>query len=338
MDRSPLTGSRRDSFTLLREFTRWRIALVMNIAGLTMMVALGAINLREGRMDSVRLAVMVFAVLAVCLVMLLKLPKGLGGRIYFWLTVAILVYLPFFGAQQGRTFHYWAYVLPPTLFFLMRPLPALACMALFGVYSCALLRPFMPTIDLARFGMSYGLLVAYLYTYALLEERAAAMLRYLSDRDPLTNCLNRRNLNETLAETESAAADAATCALLLIDIDHFKAINDQKGHLVGDRAITQVAAVLGRVLESGAALYRYGGEEFAVMLPGADAATGRELGERLRAAVEAADFAGLKITVSVGVAQWRARHGSAAAALDAADRALYAAKRGGRNRVEVSAP
>jgi len=78
---------------------------------------------------------------------------------------------------EGRTFHYWAYVLPPTLFFLMRPLPALACMALFGVYAYALLAPFMPAIELARFAMSYALLVAYLYTYALLEERAAAKPR-----------------------------------------------------------------------------------------------------------------------------------------------------------------
>ena len=335
MQAQPPPGNRRDSFTLLRETTRWRIALVMCCSGLTMMVVLGFINWREGRIDSVRLAISVFVALAICLAMLLTLPRGLGGKIYFWLTVAILAYLPFFGSQQGRTFHYWAYVLPPTLFFLMRPLPAVICMALFGAYSVALVMPFMEHIDVARFGMSYGLLVAYLYTYALLEERAASMLRYLSDRDPLTNCLNRRTLNETLATIE-ATAGGDGCALLLIDIDHFKAINDQKGHLVGDRAITQVAALLGRQLDDGAALYRYGGEEFAVMLPGADAAAGATIAERLRAAIANADFGDLKITVSIGVAPWRAGAGTTAAALGAADEALYAAKRAGRNRVEVA--
>jgi diguanylate cyclase (GGDEF)-like protein len=170
-----------------------------------------------------------------------------------------------------------------------------------------------------------------MYTFALLEDKAAAMLRYHSERDALTNCLNRRTFNETLN-----ALDQGDGALLLIDIDRFKAINDAHGHLVGDRVITQVAATLGSQLDPGMGLYRYGGEEFAVMLRGMDEARALHLAERLRNAVETTPCAGLQVTISVGVAAWAAA-GEGIAALDAADGALYAAKRGGRNRVHVAA-
>jgi diguanylate cyclase (GGDEF)-like protein len=190
--------------------------------------------------------------------------------------------------------------------------------------------PITPAIDVARIGASYLLLVGFTYTYAQLEERAAAMLRYHSDHDALTNCLNRRTFNEQLQKIETAGE---CCALLLMDIDHFKAINDQHGHLVGDRVITQVAAVLGRVLDADALLFRYGGEEFAVVLPGSDERTAASLAERLRHAVEQGDFGEVAVTISVGVAAWKPHESTMAQALDAADHGLYAAKRGGRNRV-----
>ena len=100
--------TRHDSFIALRDRTRWRIAVVLCVIGLVTMAALWIMNMRGGRNDSVRLAEVVFVVLALCLGMLLWLPKELGGRIYFWLSVAILAYLPWFGYQHGRTFHYWA--------------------------------------------------------------------------------------------------------------------------------------------------------------------------------------------------------------------------------------
>jgi diguanylate cyclase (GGDEF)-like protein len=328
------TATHRDSFTTLRERTRWRIAVVLCVFGLLTMVALGVLNARDGRQDSVRLAIAVFVVLAACLAMLLRLPKAIGGRVYFWLSVAILAYLPYFGWQQGRTFHYWAYVLPPVLFFVMRPKPALVAMIAFGVYAAAMVVPFTPATDVGRFLLSYLLLVGFMYTYALLEERAAAMLRHFSAHDPLTNCFNRRTFNETLAEIEASTGRGEPCAVLLIDIDHFKAINDRLGHLVGDRVITQTAALLGRGLAPGVRLYRYGGEEFAILAPGLHEDQAVALGERLRRAVEAADFEHTRVTVSVGVAQWTGGGGALATALAAADDALYAAKRGGRNRVE----
>jgi diguanylate cyclase (GGDEF)-like protein len=158
-----------------------------------------------------------------------------------------------------------------------------------------------------------------MYTYAQLEERAAAMLRYHSDHDALTNCLNRRTFNERLQQLEKAGGTG--CGFLLMDIDHFKAINDRHGHLVG------------RVLDADSMLFRYGGEEFAAIIPDTDERSARRFAESLRAAVETGDFGDVAVTVSLGVAVWTPGQTSMSAVLDAADRALYAAKRGGRNRV-----
>ncbi|HET9484919.1 MAG TPA: GGDEF domain-containing protein, partial [Xanthomonadales bacterium] len=191
----------------------------------------------------------------------------------------------------------------------------------------------LPAIEVVRFGAGYGLLVCFMYTYALLQERAGAMLRYHSDHDALSNCLNRRTFNEALDQVARRRGADARCTFLLIDIDHFKSINDQHGHLVGDRVITQVAATLGRELDPGTPLFRYGGEEFAVMLIDAGEPDGVALAERLRGAVAGTDFQGISVTVSVGVAEWRAPLGTLDAALGRADVALYAAKRAGRNRV-----
>jgi diguanylate cyclase (GGDEF)-like protein len=187
-------------------------------------------------------------------------------------------------------------------------------------------------IEVIRFASGYGLLVCFMFTYALLQERAAAMLRFHSDHDALTNCLNRRTFNEALDELQQRGGSAA---FALIDIDHFKSINDQHGHLIGDRAITEVAARLGQELDGSTALYRYGGEEFALLLEGATLARARELAERLRHAVAATPLAGLSLTVSIGVAEWAGRPAPIAEALARADMALYQAKRNGRNCVEV---
>src|SRR5207342_3234563 len=153
---------------------------------------------------------------------------------------------------------HWAYIFPPLLVFLIPASRALVGMVLYGVYVTLVTIPLLPLIDVVRFASGYGLLVCFIYTYALLEERAAAMLRYHSDHDALTNCLNRRIFNERLQQL--AERPGAGCAFVLLDIDRFKAINDQHGHLVGDRVITHVAATMGRHLDAATALFRYGGE------------------------------------------------------------------------------
>jgi diguanylate cyclase (GGDEF)-like protein len=133
----------------------------------------------------------------------------------------------------------------------------------------------------------------------------------------------------------------------MADIDHFKRINDEWGHAVGDQAIQRFAAILRQYIRPGDLLGRYGGEEFCLVLPGADLQRGRELAEQLRAAVAANQGRGLgpgaalQMSASFGVAQQPVPSGAGtavphlAALIDRADRAMYRAKQQGRNRVVV---
>jgi diguanylate cyclase (GGDEF)-like protein len=158
----------------------------------------------------------------------------------------------------------------------------------------------------------------------------------LALRDPLTGLANRRRLDHDLAT--SAVAEEQV-AFLMIDIDHFKAFNDAHGHQRGDDLLRIVAGAIAGAVRDGDVVYRYGGEEFSVLLPGADTPTAAGVGERVRAAVIVAT-AGMihPTTVSVGVAAQVAPV-TPALLVERADAALYAAKQAGRDRVALaSAP
>lgn len=155
--------------------------------------------------------------------------------------------------------------------------------------------------------------------------------------DALTGLPNRRHgLDYLAAEWGFARANNFPLACLMLDIDHFKRINDTQGHPAGDAVLRQLATLLKGLSRVEDMLFRYGGEEFALILPGTDLATGLRIAERMRAQVEAAIFRydgpELRISVSLGLATGERRE-SAEALLKAADEALYEAKQGGRNRV-----
>src|SRR6185312_5330262 len=114
------------------------------------------------------------------------------------------------------------------------------------------------------------------------EHRARSELAYLAEHDPLTGIANRRRITARLAE---CVAEEAGATLLLIDIDHFKDINDLRGHAVGDRVIRRIAATVSANLGEGALLGRLGGDEFAAVLAACDPEGGLALGERLCDAV-----------------------------------------------------
>lgn len=174
-----------------------------------------------------------------------------------------------------------------------------------------------------------------------IEERE--MLHELARIDALTGLDNRRQFDDTLLrEWRRAVRTDEGLAILLIDIDHFKRINDTYGHPTGDLYLREVAQTLARcATRASDVIARYGGEEFAVVLPGASLEQARRIAQRMRAEVEelrlatpAADGA---VTVSVGIgAVERIASTDPAPLLRAADQALYEAKRGGRNRVAWS--
>lgn len=165
-----------------------------------------------------------------------------------------------------------------------------------------------------------------------------------AQRDGLTGLANRRRFDQALSEAWSNSRERhAPLALLMIDIDHFKAYNDGYGHLAGDQCLRDVAIALTEAVDvPNALLARYGGEEFAVVLPSIRRDAAVALGEHLRAAIEACTLphacsSSGRVTLSVGIAVADARNDSAPAELIArADAALYAAKRQGRNRVVLS--
>ncbi|AKS43184.1 diguanylate cyclase [Wenzhouxiangella marina] len=160
-------------------------------------------------------------------------------------------------------------------------------------------------------------------------------------RDELTGLHNRRHLMAGLDDELARRRQRmdSPLSLAILDVDHFKAINDRAGHLVGDEVLRQLARLLEGAVRETDLLARIGGEEFAVLMPDSGLAPARSICERLRSAVERAEFAvaagsGIgTVTVSIGLAEWGAGMNEASDLLRAADAELYRAKREGRNRV-----
>jgi len=167
-------------------------------------------------------------------------------------------------------------------------------------------------------------------------------LEELAHTDPLTKSLNRRALGERLgAEMERVRRYSTTMSLLLIDLDHFKQINDNHGHLAGDDVLMEVAAMLQRVVRAVDIVARYGGEEFVVVLPETGAPGAEAFAERLRELIEGHQFVSsrgraIRLTTSIGVSSFPGFGVESVEDLLAnADQALYRAKSDGRNRVRV---
>ena len=168
-----------------------------------------------------------------------------------------------------------------------------------------------------------------------------ARLRRLSVTDPLTEAYNREFLQQRLPPAvEQADRRGEPLAVAMIDIDHFKEVNDRFGHAVGDRVLAEVAGRLRAAIRAGDLLVRYGGEEFLVLLPGSDASKAAEIAERMRLKMESDpilhDGAAIEVRISVGVAEHRRNADTPDQLVRRADTALYAAKGRGRNRVEVA--
>lgn len=155
--------------------------------------------------------------------------------------------------------------------------------------------------------------------------------------DPLTGAYNRRYFDARAAEAiETTRRRAAAASLLMIDIDHFKRLNDQFGHAAGDSVLKALVATMGYRLRKLDLVFRIGGEEFVVLLPDTREAEARAVAEELRAAVERARLhPRAQVTVSIGVAGLHADE-TPEAWLKQADQALYAAKHAGRNRVAAA--
>ena len=193
------------------------------------------------------------------------------------------------------------------------------------------------------------LLVVYPIAIGLTTYRLARRVRsqnqtlaMLSSIDGLTGLLNRAHWEAAVAaEFQRCRRIGHASALVMLDIDHFKAINDRYGHPVGDAVIREMAWALRSAVRLHDVPGRYGGEEFGVVLPGTDVAGAELLAERIRTRIEAMVLEpkkGVRATVSLGVAAFDARDADQTDWISRADRALYAAKNSGRNRSARDAP
>ena len=191
---------------------------------------------------------------------------------------------------------------------------------------------------------SLPLLIIYPIAVGITAHRLARQVRRqnvtlaaLSSIDGLSGLLNRMHWEKAVAgEFERCRRGGHQSAVMMIDIDHFKAINDGHGHPAGDEVIRKVAQILRGTLRMYDVSARYGGEEFGVVLPGTDAEGSKVIAERIRHRVESSVLDarhGIRATISIGIASFVPGDADHAAWIARADQALYQAKAGGRNRV-----
>jgi diguanylate cyclase (GGDEF)-like protein len=189
-------------------------------------------------------------------------------------------------------------------------------------------------VRLELFRQSFGL--------ALNNALAHDRLQRLAALDPLTGVYNRRfGLGRLHEEFERAIRSSAPLGLLMLDIDHFKSVNDTYGHQVGDRILKSVASITRSILREGDILVRYGGEEFLAILPAASSEDLRLIGERIRRSTEeSAHPEGqqtIRVTISIGGAAFPNQNvEKESSLLQSADDSLYKAKETGRNQVVIA--
>lgn len=197
-------------------------------------------------------------------------------------------------------------------------------------------------------GACFVLLATTLSLQTALDVMRISLLERDAATDALTGVFNRRYMDRRLSEeAASARRYGLPLAVLMLDIDHFKQINDRHGHQAGDHVLASLAIRVAGVLRQGDVLTRYGGEEFLIIAPHTPLAGASEVAERVRKCVESAEFSlsdepggkgGIRVTVSIGVASSGDGRVDAQTLVQAADANLYRAKQEGRNRVIAGVP
>ena len=237
--------------------------------------------------------------------------------------------------QFGPLGHYWFFPAIVAGFFVVRAREAL-WLSGFGLVAHVLLATrYSVNTELATFAATSVLVCVFIYAFATRLRRANRRLYIDSTVDSLTGAGNRRLLDDVLAELPEGTPQNEF-SLLMLDIDHFKSVNDQYGHTIGDLCLNRLAHMLMNDLTPPQRLFRYGGEEFVVLVQG-DPSSALVLAEKLRSDTERTQLIReATITLSIGIAT-RRPHESVHAWMRRADGALYEAKQQGRNICRVSA-
>ena len=232
---------------------------------------------------------------------------------------------------------FWAYPALMAVFYLIKPRAAI-------FFALALVAALLPRLLQSDDGFQTTTILvtiivmsAFAYAFSVVTNQQRNLLIRLATKDPLTGAGNRRALENKLTDVVAAfRRNKQPASLVILDLDHFKAVNDAHGHAAGDqilRSVTDIVNLRIRVTDS---LYRIGGEEFVIVIDGQDIDGASHLAEQLRTIVEANELVpDQSVTISLGVAQLREGE-SANDWLHRADEALYQAKREGRNVTSVA--
>ncbi len=232
---------------------------------------------------------------------------------------------------------YWAYPALMAVFYLVRPRTAVF-LAL--IIIAALIPAFLGREDsheTTTVLITIVVMSAFAFAFSIITNRQRDQLLALATKDPLTGAGNRRRLDSKLAEIVAThARTGEPASLLMLDLDHFKLVNDKYGHAVGDQILKRITEIVNLRIRVTDSLYRIGGEEFVVIVDGQDLERAAHLAEQLRTLVEANELVpDHSVTLSVGVAELRSDE-SAKDWLLRADEALYCAKDAGRNATSLA--
>ena len=255
----------------------------------------------------------------------------LKGRLFPLLAVICAAYSTSINGHAGL---YWAYPAASALFFLLPLREAIASNTIFITLMAVVSFVKFPEADFWRITFSLGLTCLFSMIFAWLVGKLQTELTRLATTDPLTGCLNRSQLADILnSQIQMRERYERVSSLILLDLDYFKAINDQWGHLAGDNVLKEMAARMRKRLRENDQLFRIGGEEFMIVLPETRQKDAHSLAHQLLASISARPFLDdIKVTASASVAEV-SQGETWSVWLNRADQALYKAKARGRNQV-----
>ncbi len=232
---------------------------------------------------------------------------------------------------------YWIYPTLMAVFYLLRPPQAIALTlatvaALVPILSSNSDPQTVATIVVTIFVMS-----SFAFAFSLISNRQRQQLERLATKDPLTGAGNRRHMDSSLGDVVNGHnRNGVSASIVLLDLDHFKKVNDVHGHAVGDQILKRITEIVNSRIRITDSLYRIGGEEFVIVLEGQNIQRAGHLGEELRSMVETSQLVpNQTVTISLGVAELK-NDESADQWLQRADEALYRAKRAGRNAIDLA--
>lgn len=235
-------------------------------------------------------------------------------------------------AINGHAGLYWAYPAAAAVFFLLPLRPATVCNILFVTSLSAISFRRFPEADFWRITFSLGLTCVFSMVFAWLVGRLKEELIQIATTDPLTGCLNRTQLADILNnQIQMRERYERVSSIVLLDLDHFKSINDRWGHTTGDRVLRDVTERVQSRLRESDQMFRIGGEEFMLVLPETRQRDAEQLTQQLLLNIAVVAFGDdIRITASAGVTEVK-KGDTWSAWLNRADQALYMAKNRGRN-------